>query len=152
MATRGFEFSHSLNGSTPLIKDLIIGVAAAHQKGDLVLLQADGFFDQVVGSIGEITGVIQETVAAADISAGTTLAKVAIVESGQVWRCSTDAATAATALAGTIKTMDTVDANTIDADDVSNGSMIVYELPSILDDDGNVIAYVLFADTTFGNA
>jgi hypothetical protein len=163
MATRGFEFAYDLNGSnaTPVIRDFILGVAADHLIGDLMLVQSDGFIDAVAGSIGEVTCVIMEQVLTADVTAGTTVAKCAIITRQQVWKCSTDASTATTALIGTIKTWDTVDKNTIDADDVSGGSMIVAEgsptadtplaYPSEVDDDGNVIGYVVFADTTFGN-
>ena len=161
MATQGFEFAYMLDGSpgVPVTRDLILGAAAAHKIGDLMKMQTDGFVDQVTGSIDEVTCVCQETVAAADITAGTTQAKMAIITRGQVWRCSTDAATAASALVGTVKIWDTVDANTIDADDVTNGSMIVAEgepspadIADRLDSDGNVIGYVVFSDTTFGNA
>ena len=152
MATRGFEFAYMLDGSnaTPLIRDVVLGVAAAHKVGDLMKIQTDGFADQVTGSTTEVSGVMMEAVAAADITAETTKAKMAIITRNQVWRCSTDATTAATALVGTIKIWDTVDANTIDASDVTNGAMIVVDT-SELDDDGNVLGYVVFADTTFGN-
>lgn len=157
MASRGFEFAYMLDGSnaTPVIRDFVLGVAAAHLVGDLMKVQTDGYIDAVAGSIDEVTCVMQEAVAAADITAGTTKAKAAILTSGQVWRCSTDATTAATALIGTVKTWDTVDKNTIDADDVSSGSMIVAEgepAAADLDDAGNVMGYVVFSDTTFGNA
>ena len=160
MATRGFEFAYDFNGSnaTPVNRDLILGVAAAHEIGDLMVMQADGFIDAAAGSVGEVTCVMAERFAAADVTAGTTQGKVQIITRGQVWRCSTDAATAATALVGTIKIWDIVDENTIDADDVSNGSLIVAEgepapenISNRLDEEGNVIGYVVFADTTFGN-
>lgn len=162
MATRGFEFAYMLDGSlaTPVDRDFVLGAAADHLVGDLMLVQADGYIDAVTGSTTEVTCVMKEAVDAADITAGTTVAKAEIITRNQVWRCSADAATAATALMGTVKTLDTVDKNTIDADDVSNGGMIVvegYPLPGFptaqdLDDDGNVILYVCFADTSFGNA
>jgi len=154
MATRGFEFAYMLDGSnaTPLIRDFVLGVAAAHKVGDLMLVQSDGYIDHVTGTTTEVTCVMQEPIAAADITAGTTKGKAAIITRNQVWRCSTDDSTAATALVGTIKIWDTADANTIDASDVTNGAMIVVELPTELDDDGNLVGYVCFADTTFGNA
>ena len=157
MASRGFEFAYMLDGSnaTPVIRDFVLGAAAAHLVGDLMKVQTDGYIDAVAGDIDEVTCVMQEAVAAADITAGTTKAKAAILTSGQVWRCSTDATTAATALIGTVKTWDTVDKNTIDADDVTSGSMIVAEgepAAADLDDAGNVMGYVVFSDTTFGNA
>ena len=152
MASKGFEFAYMLDGSnaTPLIRDFTLGAAAAHLVGDLMKVQTDGYIDAVTGSTTEVTCVMMEAVAAANITAGTTKAKAAILTRNQVWRCSTDATTAATALIGTIKTWDTVDKNTIDADDVTNGAMIVVDT-SELDDDGNVLGYVVFADTSFGN-
>jgi len=45
----------------------------------------------------------------------------------------------------------TADKNTIDADDITNGAM-TYVTPGDLDSDGNLIMYVVFSDTTFGNA
>jgi hypothetical protein len=112
-------------------------------------IQADGFVDQVAGSIDEVTCIMQETLATADITAGTTTAKAAIVTSNQVWRCSSDAATAATALPFAIKTLDTVDARTIDADDVTNGSMMPVAWAG-LDSDGNLIIEVCFVEPTVG--
>jgi hypothetical protein len=160
MATRGFEFAYMLDGSdaVPVQRDFILGAAADHLVGDLMLVQSDGYIDAVTGSTTEVTCVMAEAVASGDVTAGTTKAKAWVIDRGQVWRCSSDAATAATALVGTVKTLDTVDKNTIDADDVTNGAMIVAEgepspadIPGRLDDDGNVIIYVVFADTTFGN-
>jgi len=153
MATRGFEFAYMLDGTNavPVVRDFVLGVAADHLVGDLMLVQSDGYIDAVTGSTTEVTCVMQEAVDSGDITAGTTTAKAAVITRGQVWRCSTDASTAATAIVGYIKKWDTVDKNTIDADDVTNGGMIVAETPAELDDDGNVIGYVVFADTTFGN-
>ena len=151
MSTRGFEFAYMLDGSmaTPVIRDFTIGVAAAHKVGDLVLVASDGYVDQVTGTTTEVTGVVMEPVAAASITAGTTKIKVAIITRGQVWRCSMDAATS-TGVVGYTKTLDTADCNTIDADDITNGRMALVD-KSDLDDDGNVLAYVVFSDTTFGN-
>ena len=162
MATRGFEFAYMLDGKscTPLEIDFVLGAASAHVIGDLMLVQADGYIDAVTGTTTEVTCIMAEAVAAADITAGTTTAKAWVLTRNQVWRCSTDATAATTALIGTVKTWDTADKNTIDADDVSNGAMVVVQgspadgnaYPTALDDDGNVIGHVVFADTTFGNA
>ena len=155
MATRGFEFAYMLDGSggTPVIRDFVLGAAAAHLKGDLMLIQSDGYADAVTGTTTEVTGIMQENIAAADITAGTTKGKMAIITRNQVWRCSTDASTCATAIVGYIKKWDTADKNTIDADDITNGAMIPVEWDAAkgLDDDGNIIGYVVFSDTTFGN-
>jgi hypothetical protein len=151
MATKGFEFAYNLDGTNapPVVREFTLGVAAAHKIGDAMKIQADGFIDQVAGSIDEITCIMMENVAQAAIVAGTTKAEAAIVTSNQVWRCSSDAATAATALPWAIKTLDTVDANTIDADDVTNGSMMPVEWGD-LDSDGNLIIYVCFVEPTVG--
>lgn len=151
MASRGFEFAYMLDGSnaTPVIRDFTLGAAAAHLVGDLMLMQSDGYIDAVTGTTTEVTCVMQEAFAAADVTAGTTTGKAAIITRNQVWRCSMDA-TSTAAVIGYTKTIDTTDKNTIDADDVSNGAMILVDTGT--DDEGNVLAYVVFADTTFGNA
>ena len=162
MATRGFEFAYMLDGSkaVPVQRDFILGADADHLIGDLMKVQTDGFIDAVTTTTTEVTCVMAERKLSADgITAGTTTAKAWVLTREQVWRCSTDASTAATALIGTIKQWDTVDKNTIDASDVNSGAMIVAEgepspadIANRLDEDGNVIGYVVFADTTFGNA
>lgn len=150
MATRGFEFAYNLDGSslTPVIRDITLGAAAAHKVGDLMLIQSDGYADQVTTTVTEVTGVMMEALAAADITAGTTKGKMAIITRNQVWRCSMDA-TSTAFLVGYTKTIDTVDCNTISATDSSGGAMILYDTGT--DDAGNVLAYVIFSDTTFGN-
>lgn len=150
MATRGFEFAYNLDGSslTPVIRDITLGAAAAHKVGDLMLIQSDGYADQVTTTVTEVTGVMMEALAAADITAGTTKGKMAIITRNQVWRCSMDA-TSTAFLVGYTKTIDTVDCNTISATDSSGGAMILYDTGT--DDAGNILAYVIFSDTTFGN-
>jgi hypothetical protein len=150
MATQGFEFAGSLDrsGVTPTITDLPVDGTGAYAVGDLVLLGSAGQCAAVTASAGEVTGVIQEARAALGAADGDEV-KVAIITPGQIWRCSMDASTTA-AIVGYTKTCDVADANTLDADDISNGSMIFWKNGG-LDKDGNVIAYVLFADTTFGN-
>ena len=149
MSSRGFEFAYSFDGSTPLIQDFILSTAAAHKIGDLMVLETDGDLTQAAANATEVTGVMQETVAAAAITAGTTKAKVAILTRNQVWRCSADASTMS-AVVGYTKAVDIVDCNTIDADTTTGGAMAVVD-KSTLDDDGKVMAYVVFLDTTFGN-
>ena len=152
MAGQGFEFAYMIDGSNgrPVVQDFTLGAAADHLVGDLMLVQSDGYIDAVTGSTTEVTCVMQEYVATADVTAGTTKAKAAIITRSQVWRCSTDASTATTALVGYTKTWDTVDKNTIDASDITNGGMIVVNRANT-DDEGNIIGYVVFADTSFGN-
>ena len=152
MASRGFEFSYMLDGSnaTPVIRDFRLAAAAAHKVGDLVVVASDGDVGLVTTTTTEVTGVMQEAFAATEVSAGTTVGKVALIMRGQVWRCSMDATTT-TGIVGYTKKFDTVDANTVDADDLTTGGMILVD-KSETDDDGNVLAYVVFADTTFGNS
>ena len=152
MASRGFEFAYMLDGSgaTPVIRDFTLGVAAAHLVGDLMLVQADGYIDAVTTPAAEVTCIMQEAIASADVTAGTTVGKAAIITRNQVWRCSMNAATTAFVV-GVTKTVDTVDKNTLSATDSTGGKAILVDA-STLDDDGNVMAYVVFSDTSFGNA
>jgi len=151
MASRGFEFAYMLDGSpgTPLIRDFVLGAAAAHKKGDLMIVESDGYINAATASFSEVTCIMAEALAAADVTAGTTSGKAAIITRNQVWRCSMDASTTALLVAYT-KTGDIVDANTIDADG-SSGTMCILDV-SGLDEDGNVLAYVVFQDTSFGTA
>jgi len=150
MASRGFEFAYMLDGSnaTPVIRDFILGAAADHAVGDLMLMQSDGYIDQVTSTTAEVTCIMQERLLTAAITAGTTQAKAAIITRNQVWRCSMNA-TSTAFVKGYTKTIDTVDCNTISATDSSGGAMILVDTGT--DDAGNVLAYVVFADTTFGN-
>lgn len=151
MATRGFEFVGMIDGSnaTPVIKDFILSTAAAHKVGDLMTIESDGDLTQAAATNTEFTAVCQEAVAAAAITAGTTTAKMAILTRNQIWKCSADSATVS-GVVGYTKTNDIVDCNTIDADNTDHGSIIIYD-KSELDDAGNAIIQVIFADTTFGN-
>ena len=151
MASRGFEFAYMLDGSnaTPVIRDFTLGVAAAHAVGNLMLMQSDGYIDAVTTATGEVTCVMMEALAAADVTAGTTKGKAAILTRNQVWRCSMDASSTSFVV-GYTKTIDTVDANTLSATDSTGGGAILVDTDT--DDDGNVLAYVVFSDTTFGNA
>ena len=153
MASRGFEFDSMLDrsGATPRVFAFVLGVAADHLIGDLMAVQSDGFIDATTASIGEVTCVMAEQIDTADITAETTTGKAWVLTRNQVWRCSTDATTAATALVGFTKTWDIADKNTIDADDITNGSMIVLERTQT-DDEGNILGLVVFDDCTFNNA
>jgi hypothetical protein len=146
MSTRGFEFAFCLDGSgkTPFITDLPVDGAGAYAVGDLCLMNSSGQLAKVTTSTGEVSAVIQE--ARASGSDGDKL-KAAIITKEQVWRCSMDAASTSH-VAGYTKTADTVDANTVDAN--GTGSLTIWDV-SGLDDDGNVLAYVVFPDTTWGN-
>ena len=150
MATSGFEFAYSLDGSnaTPVIRDLPVHGTGAYAIGDLVVVNgsADGEVTRVTSTTAEVTGVMQEARAS---GADAAVMKVAILTREQVWRCSMDAATTAFVV-GYTKSIDTTDHNTISASDSTGGKMILVD-KSTLDNDGNVLAYVVFSDTTFGN-
>jgi len=150
MASRGFEFAYMLDGSnaTPVIRDFaMVADASGYVAGDLCLIDSNGRADKVSGSIDEVSVIVQET--KTDAVSNDDELYCAIITRNQVWRCSMDASST-TAKVGYTKTIDVADENTIDADDISNGSMTLVD--SGTDDDGNVLAYVVFSDTTFGNA
>jgi len=151
MATRGFEFAGALDrsGVTPTIHDLPVDGTGAYAVGDLVLLNSSGQCAAVTSSGKEVTGVIQEDRPALGAADGD-IVKVAIITRNQIWRCSMDASTSS-AVVGYTKTIDVADANTLDADDLSNGYAILWKYGDNFDSDGNLIAYVIFGDTTFGN-
>ena len=137
------------SGATPVIRDFIIGEDLAHLHGDLMTMESDGFMDLADNGDTEMLGVLQESKTAAQITAESTTIKVAIVTRNQVWRCSMDAATTALII-GATKDVDLVDHNTIDADNAGSGGLVLVD-NSELDEDGNVMAYVVFKDTCFGN-
>jgi len=147
MATRGFEFAYSFDGSTPTIRDIPVNGTGAYAIGDLCVINSSGYLAKVTGSTTEVTAVIQE--ARSSGTSGASL-KAAIISSQQVWRCSMDD-TSTSAVAWYTKTLDTVDHNTIDADDITNGRMMPVDV-SQTDDDGNILAYVVFRVPSLGNA
>ena len=151
MATRGFEFAGALDrsGVTPTIRDLPVDGTGAYAVGDLVLANSTGDLAAVTNTMAEVTAVIQEARPALGAADGDEV-KVAIITRNQIWRCSMDASSTS-AVVGYTKTCDVADANTLDADDITNGSAILWKTDG-LDDEGNVLAYVIFSDTTFGNA
>lgn len=138
-----------LDGSnaTPLIRDFTLGAAAAHYAGDLMTLKTDdGYVDQVTTTTTEVLGIMQESMASVDITAGTTKGKLAILTGNQVWRCSTNSTTTA-ATVGVTKVLDTADCRTIDEATLTGGKMLLVE--STTADDGTGVYHVLFTDTTF---
>jgi hypothetical protein len=146
MATRGFEFAGNINGqnSVPVIRDLPVDGTGAYKVGDVVLLNSDGQGAKVTGSAKEVTGVIQERRASGSDGG---LLKIAILNPTQIWRCSMDA-TSTSAKVGFTKTLDVADENTLDADDLTNGTLTLWDTD--VDGDGNILAYVIFNSTTFG--
>ena len=147
MATRGFEFAYMLDrsGATPLIRDWPIGTIDANM-GDVLTIDSGGYGTAVGTATTEVLGVLMED------TGGTVSSyaeyKVALASREQVWRCSMDADSSAFVV-GYTKTVQFVDGNTIDADGETSGAMILVDTDT--DDDGYVLGYVVFHDTTFGN-
>ena len=150
MASLGFEFAYMLDGknTTPIIRDFVLNAAVARNVGDIMYQHTDGDLIHAAASQDEMTCVTMENITAANVTAGTTKIKCAILTRNQVWKCSMDAATTALVI-GYTKTVDIVDTNTLDADGTGGKGILVDA--SQLDGDGNVLAYVVFGDTTFGN-
>jgi len=151
MATRGFEFAYMIDGTnaSPVIMDWPL---AAHQDvnpGDALTIDSAGRGTVVGTATTEVFAVAQEDTGGAVATAGTNY-KVAIVTRNQVWRCSMDASSTAVKI-GYEKALQFADANTIDADGTTSGAMTPFEVTDT-DDEANIKAYVVFNDTTFGNA
>lgn len=150
MATRGFEFAYMLDGgnATPVIRDWeMVADSAGYEQGDLLVINSSGRADKAAAAATEVLGVVMEREPDA-VSNDDTL-KIAIITRNQVWRCSTDASSVS-GVKGYTKTQNIVDENTIDADVITNGAMCVVENTDT-DDDSNILMYVNFVDTTFGN-
>ena len=146
MASRGFEFAKALGGNmTPVITDWPLA-AGTYLVGDLLTIDSSGYGTAGTATMTEVLGICQE---AGTVTTAGTERKIAIVTRHQVWRCSMDASST-NAKRGYTKTIDIADYNTIDASDLTNGTMILYDTDT--DDESNVLAYVVFVDTTFGNS
>jgi hypothetical protein len=141
--TRGFEFAYNLDGTNngPTIRDLPVS-ANTLRPGDLVVLTS-GQLAACAANVAEVTGVMYESAAGAQAG---DLRKCAIIQPGQVWRCSSDASSQAGNLG--VSTINIVDANTIDATPATGGSLILVAKGD-LDSDGNQITYVSFSNVTF---
>jgi len=142
MATRGFEFAYDLIGQRPTYTDRPVNGTGGYDIGD-ALVFASGKLAKIAANVATVSAICQEQ-RASGTDGG--LLKVAIVTPDQVWRCSADG-TVLTAVLGA-RTQNVVDANTIDADVATGGSLAVYNIEE--DDQGNVLVYVTFTNTTFG--
>jgi hypothetical protein len=142
-ATRGFEFAYNLDGSSnpPVARDLPFAGGAAYAVGDLFYLEAtNGYATVCAGTAGTFVGVLAEPTLAADAAA--TLRKFYILQSGQVWRVSSDAATIS-AVRGN-RAVVNLDQNTYDADQTSGGGLTLVGTASEVDTAGKAVAYVTF--------
>lgn len=142
MATKGFEFAYSLDGSIPTVMDLPVNGTGAYAKGDAVVFSS-GKLAAVTNTVATVSAIIQERRAS---GADGGLLRAAVVTPQHVWRCSADAATISASIGD--RTLDVVDANTLDADDATNGSLALIDTDT--DDAGNKLCYVTFTNTTFG--
>ena len=145
MASMGFEFAYMIDGSnaTPMIRDWDMAAdTAGYKQGDLLVIDTAGRADKAAATATKAFAICQET-ETSTVSAGDDL-KVAFLTRGQCWKCSMDATT--TALVKVYNTdVDVVDENTVDADGGTTGCMML--LDTATDDDGNVLAYVVFSNT-----
>lgn len=142
--TVGFEFAYNLNGSndTPTARKLPVTGSTAFKRGDLVVYSSGALVKAAAGA-SAFTGVMAEDVP----STATTgdLYEVYILQPGQVWRCSADAASQTGNLG--VKTVNIVDENTIDANPATGGQLVLVEKGSA-DSAGNAVTYVSFQAST----
>lgn len=143
MATQGFEFAYSLDGSVPVVRDFEVDGTGTYGVGDLVVL-ASGQLVKAANTVSTVAAVLQE--ARSSGSDGDKL-KAAIITNQQVWRCTFDATTFSASLG--IRTQDIASSRRLDADDAANGSLAVID---VVDDphDTNPIGYVVFTNVQFG--
>lgn len=148
MSTHGFEFVGWIDGREcgPRILDFdMVADAAGYVKGDALIIDANGRMDKVAANQAEVSAICMETKTTA--VANDDHLKVAIVCSGQIWRCSADAAACA-AIEGYTKTINFADENTLDADTLTGGTMICWSV-DVLEDVSYATVYVTFSDCTF---
>ena len=142
--TAGFEFAYNLNGGNdrPTAYKLPVTGSTAFKRGDLVVLSS-GRLTKAAAGASAFTGVMAEDVPST--AANDDLYAVYILQSGQAWRCSADAATQAGNLG--VKTINIVDENTIDATPATGGQLVLLEKGQV-DSAGNAVTYVVFQAST----
>jgi len=143
-ATRGFEFAYNLDGSneTPTVRDVAWAGSAAYAVGDLFYLEStDGYATVCAGTAGTFCFVLAEPTLAAD--AAGTLRKFYVIQPGQVWRVSGDAATVSAKTGN--KAVVNLDENTYDSDQTSGGGLTLVGTAAGTDTGGKAVAYVTFA-------
>jgi len=144
MATQGFEFAYSLDGSVPVVRQLKVTGTGTFGVGDLVTMSSSGKLEKGAGSVATVAAVMQEK---RDSGTDGQLMKVALLTNQQVWRCSFTATTFSASV-GT-RTQDIASPRTLDAADAANGSLSVID---IIGDphDTNPIGYVVFTKVQYG--
>lgn len=142
LAHRGFNYQYHLAGSGaqgPVIRDMPVS-ADTGRVGDLVVLSS-GQQALAQADAVNVLGVVMESWEGA--TAGD-LRKVAIIQPGQVWACKVDGDAIAASAIGT-KTVNIVNAYTIDTTPLTSGSLILVDV-----DAANLAAFVTFASIAFG--
>lgn len=142
MATKGFEFAYSLDGSVPVVRDFQVSGTGAFEPGDLVTFSS-GKLAKAANTVATVAAVMQEGRATG--SDGDYM-KAAIITREQVWRASMDAATYSASI-GT-RTQDIASSRLLDANDAANGSLAVIDV--VADPhDTNPVGYVVFTNVAF---
>lgn len=142
-ATRGFEFAYNLDGSDnpPVARDFAWAGGAAYAVGDLFYLEAtNGYMTVCAGTAGTFAGVLAEPTLAADAAGATR--KFYVLQSGQVWRVSADAATISAKTGN--RAVVNLDQNTYDGDQTSGGGLTLVGTAAGTDTAGYAVAYVTF--------
>lgn len=144
MATNGFEFAYSLDGSTPVERDFPVSGTGTFSAGDLVVLSS-GKLTKAGNTVNTVAAVMQET---RTTGADGDLMRAAILTNQQVWRCSFDAATYSASI-GT-RTQDIVSSRLLDADDATGGSLALVEARVDPHDATYAVGYVVFTNVQMG--
>jgi hypothetical protein len=145
MATNGFEFAYSLDGSTPVERDFAVNGTGTFSVGDLVTMTA-GKLAKAGNTVSTVAAVMMET-----RTTGTDgqLMKAAILTDQQVWRCSFDATTYSASLGD--RTQDIASSRLLDANDATNGSLVIMETRDDPHDPTYPVGYVVFSNVHFGS-
>lgn len=137
--TMGFEFAYNLNGanSTPVERPMATD-GGTYKRGDLMVLSS-GLLTKCAANAALFTAVMAEDVPAAAVSGD--IYNAYVLQPGQVWRCSADAATQAGNVG--VATINIADENTIDATPATGGHLVLVEARGP-DSAGNAVTYVCF--------
>jgi hypothetical protein len=144
MATYGFEFAYSLDGSTPVVRDFPVNGTGTFSEGDLVVI-ASGKLVKAANTVATVAAVMQET---RTTGSDGDLMKAAIITNQQVWRCSFDDTTASAAIGA--RTQDIASSRLLDASDATNGSLALVETRTDPHDASYLVGYVVFTNVQLG--
>ena len=144
MATNGFEFAYSLDGSTPVVRDFPVNGTGTFSVGDLVVLSS-GKLVKAANTVSTVAAVMQE---GRTTGSDGDLMKAAILTSSQVWRCSMDAATYSASIGD--RTQDIANSRWLYANDATNGSLALVEARTDPHDASYAVGYVVFTNIQIG--